>query len=139
MAKLVANLSANDDPVLVSLDAPLGSLGDGPGGVLTIGSEGLVVVDGAGTDNILADRGATPAVHAVGATATYAAPNFSVTTPGLSDVVAINADPGATFLTVGSAAPTTFVTFLVFDDTATSGGLYAWDGSAYRKVGLATT
>jgi hypothetical protein len=48
----------------------------------------------------------------------------------------------AAYLTVGSAAPsplTTFVTPLVFDDTATTGGLYAWTGTTYSKVGLATT
>ncbi len=43
------------------------------------------------------------------------------------------------YVTDAAAAPTTFVTPLVFDHTATTGGLYAWTGSAYLKVGLATT
>ncbi len=43
------------------------------------------------------------------------------------------------WVTVVHAPPTTFVTPLMFDDTGTTGGLYAWTGSAYQKVGLATT
>ena len=43
------------------------------------------------------------------------------------------------YVTVVHAAPTTYVSPLMFDDTATTGGLYAWTGSAYQKVGLATT
>lgn len=46
---------------------------------------------------------------------------------------------GTVWVTVIHAAPTTFVTPLMFDDTATTGGLYAWDGTAYQKVGLATS
>ena len=46
---------------------------------------------------------------------------------------------GVATVTVIHAAPTTYVTALMFDDTASTGGLYAWTGSAYTKVGLATT
>lgn len=46
---------------------------------------------------------------------------------------------GVSTVTVIHAAPTTYVTALMFDDTASTGGLYAWTGSAYTKVGLATT
>lgn len=46
---------------------------------------------------------------------------------------------GVAIVTDAAAAPTTFVTPFVFDHTATTGGLYAWDGSAYIKVSLATT
>ena len=61
-------------------------------------------------------------------------------TPGLSDVTAVDADPGATMFSKDSGAPGgTLTTFLYFDTTASTGGLYAWDGSAYQKVGLATT
>jgi len=43
-------------------------------------------------------------------------------------------------LTSGSGAPgATFTSLLYFDTAATTGGLYAWNGSAYTKVGLATT
>ncbi len=38
-----------------------------------------------------------------------------------------------------AAPPSTFVTPLVFDHTGTTGGLYAWTGSAYIQVGLATS
>ncbi len=37
------------------------------------------------------------------------------------------------------APPTTYVAPFMFDDSATSGGLYGWNGTAYVKVGLATT
>jgi hypothetical protein len=43
------------------------------------------------------------------------------------------------WVTVTTSAPTTYVSPLVFDSTGTTGGLYAWDGAAYQKVGLATT
>jgi hypothetical protein len=46
---------------------------------------------------------------------------------------------GVAYVTVIHAPPTVFVTALMFDDTASTGGLYAWTGSAYTKVGLATT
>lgn len=44
-----------------------------------------------------------------------------------------------TYLTVRTGAPTTtFITPIVYDDTAVTGGLYVWAGSAYTKVaGLA--
>lgn len=42
--------------------------------------------------------------------------------------------PGA-FLTTGTGAPSVYASPLYFDDTAVSGGLYAWDGSAYVQVG----
>lgn len=46
----------------------------------------------------------------------------------------------AVYVTVQAMAPAgPFQTPLVFDSTATTGGLYAWDGSAYQKVGLATS
>ena len=72
---LLNNLTALPQPVSVSLSAPLGALADGAGGTLTIGAEALTVIEGAGTVVIRADRGATPIVHAVGATATYSAPS----------------------------------------------------------------
>lgn len=69
------------------------------------------------------------------------------TSPSIdSRIVAIDARVTATettgHTTVAHAAPTTFVTQFVFDDTGTTGGLYAWTGGAggaYVKVGLATT
>jgi hypothetical protein len=47
---------------------------------------------------------------------------------------------GQAFVTDQASAPTTtFITPLVFDHTASTGGLYAWTGAAYLKIGLATT
>lgn len=43
------------------------------------------------------------------------------------------------FVTVVAAPPTVFVTPLVFDNTADTGGLYCWNGTAYVQVGLATS
>ena len=74
MVKLLNNLNALSQPTLVSLDGVLGTVSDGSNGTLTIGSEALKVIDGAGTVNIRANRGTSPATHAVGTTVTYAAP-----------------------------------------------------------------
>lgn len=41
--------------------------------------------------------------------------------------------------TVQNSAPTTYVTPLVFDNTASTGGLYVWAGSSYSKIGAATS
>jgi hypothetical protein len=38
-----------------------------------------------------------------------------------------------------SAPTTTFITPLVQNTTSSSGGLYAWDGTQYQKIALATT
>jgi hypothetical protein len=47
---------------------------------------------------------------------------------------------GSAFVTDQASAPTTtFITPLVFDHTGSTGGLYAWTGAAYLKIGLATT
>ena len=49
-------------------------------------------------------------------------------------------NPATAYVTSGSAPPgASFVTPLVFDDTASTGGLYAWDGTQYIQVGLATS
>lgn len=48
--------------------------------------------------------------------------------------------PGTVTVQAGAPNPlTTFTTSLVFDSTASTGGLYAWTGTTYSKVGLATT
>lgn len=52
-------------------------------------------------------------------------------------LAALNGGDG--LISVIHAPPTTFVKPLMFDDTGSTGGLYAWSGSAYVKVGLATT
>jgi hypothetical protein len=44
---------------------------------------------------------------------------------------------GGVYVTDTAAPPTTYVTPLVLDHTATTGGLYAWDGAAYVQVGAA--
>jgi hypothetical protein len=41
---------------------------------------------------------------------------------------------GAVYVTDAAAPPTTYVTPLVLDHTASTGGLYAWDGTAYIQV-----
>lgn len=38
------------------------------------------------------------------------------------------------YVTVQSAPPTGYQTPLVYDNTAVTGGLYAWDGAAYQQV-----
>lgn len=43
------------------------------------------------------------------------------------------------YVTDQAAPPTTYTTPLVLDHTATTGGLYAWDGSAYVQVAPALT
>ncbi len=51
-------------------------------------------------------------------------------------------NPATAYVTSVLAPPnplTTFVTPLVFDATGSTGGLYAWTGTTYVKVGLATT
>lgn len=39
------------------------------------------------------------------------------------------------YASTAAAAPTTFTTPIYYDSTAVSGGLYAWDGSAYIQIG----
>lgn len=73
---LLNNLPAGSDPIVVSLDGPVGA-GDGPGGVLTIDAETLVVVSGAGSQSLSCNRGSSPAAHLVGASVDYAAPTLS--------------------------------------------------------------
>jgi hypothetical protein len=36
---------------------------------------------------------------------------------------------------VQTGVPSTYTNPLVYDNTAVSGGLYGWDGAAYRKIG----
>ncbi len=50
-------------------------------------------------------------------------------------------DIAAVLLTVVTTSPVGggFKTLLVFDSTATTGGLYAWNGTDYTKVSLATS
>ena len=39
------------------------------------------------------------------------------------------------YVTVQDSPPTTYQTPAVYDNTAVTGGLYLWDGSAYQQVG----
>lgn len=51
-------------------------------------------------------------------------------------------DASVVWLTVQASAPsplTTFITPLVFNSTASTGGLYSWTGTTYSKIGLATS
>ncbi len=76
-------------------------------------------------DLYAASAASTPARLAVGTNAKLLVADSSKTT-GLNYV---------TLLTVQTGVPgASFVTPLVEDDTAVTGGLYAWNGSAYVKV-----
>lgn len=50
----------------------------------------------------------------------------------LSNVVP---DETIIYASTAAAAPTTFITPIYYDSTAVSGGLYAWNGSAYIQIG----
>ena len=82
-------------------------------------------------------------VSAGGEIAVGAHGSIAVTTPGALKVdgVAVVAANWQMLLTVAAASPVGggFVSALVFDATATTGGLYAWNGTDYTKVGLATS
>lgn len=43
------------------------------------------------------------------------------------------------YLTVQTGVPSTFSTPLVYDDTVSTGGLYAWNGTAYVQVSNVVT
>lgn len=77
MATLVNNLPAQAGTVAVSLSAAVGSGGD-VGGTLTIDSEDLIVISGAGTTNLVCDRGETPAAHYVGTSVSYSVSALNV-------------------------------------------------------------
>jgi hypothetical protein len=81
----------------------------------------------------------TDGVHPVAPTTTIAFTDGALVTDGGSGLAQVSIRP---LVTVNAGAPsplTTFVTALFFDSTAVTGGLYAWTGTTYTKVGLATT
>lgn len=57
----------------------------------------------------------------------------SMTAPGSFDAASLG--PTIPYVTVQTGVPTTYQTPQVYDNTAVTGGLYAWDGAAYQKVG----
>lgn len=81
----------------------------------------------------------------VGSTPPAGVPAFSAVDGALGATVAFdgggltveNAPLGASIaiVTVQTGAPSTYETQLVYDNTAVTGGLYGWDGSAYQKIG----
>jgi hypothetical protein len=77
--------------------------------------------------------GVTEVLLGNGLTATAAGPD-AVT------IDVVDTDP-TTLTTVVHASPVGggYVTPLMFDDTATTGGLYGWTGADYTKIGLATS
>lgn len=56
-------------------------------------------------------------------------------TIGASKITLAKMAPTFEYVVVQTGAPTTFTNPLVYDDTAVTGGLYAWTGSAYSKIG----
>lgn len=67
---LTSNMNANAGTTTVSLRAAVGTAGDELS-TLVVDSETLTVIGGIGSNLLTVDRGASPAVHAVGAVATY--------------------------------------------------------------------
>ena len=66
--------------------------------------------------------------------------NSTQPAPHLAGATVVSLYPvTSSIVTVVTAPPSAYVGPLVFDTTATTGGLYAWTGSAYEKVGLATS
>jgi len=155
MATLLINLPANADTTTISLSVALGTAGD-EASTLTVDSETMNVISGVGTRHFVVDRGASPAVHASGATVTYLAGavtgspvSTTVTGPdsfGASAVVGASGkySDGAHnhgLLTptvrhaagVPSGAPTTTELPIAVDTTASTGGIYVWTGAAWTK------
>ena len=51
--------------------------------------------------------------------------------------MAATAASNVRYLTVQTGAPsTTWITPLVYDDTAVTGGLYSWTGTTYTKIAV---
>jgi hypothetical protein len=46
---------------------------------------------------------------------------------------------GGAYVTSGTTDPTTYVSPIVVNTTATTGGSFAWDGSAYVRISPALT
>lgn len=67
-----------------------------------------------------------------GATVALDAGGLDISNAG--DVDGATLGPTFDYVTVQAAPPTTYLTPLVQDTTAVSGGVYAWDGSAYQKI-----
>lgn len=67
-----------------------------------------------------------------GATVALDAGGLDIANAG--DVDGATLGPTFAYVTVQAAPPTTYLTPLVQDTTAVSGGVYAWDGSAYQKI-----
>jgi hypothetical protein len=63
-------------------------------------------------------------------TATFGA---DATVTGELDAGSLGASPA--YVHAAAAAPTTYVTPIYYDSTAVTGGLYAWNGSAYVQIG----
>lgn len=92
------------------------------GDVSVAGSGGITVTDGGG-------------VTAASFQATPADPGDTVFEGGGGTIDDFILGQTVSYVTDVAAPPTVFVTPLVFDHTAVTGGLYAWTGSAYLQVG----
>ena len=71
-----------------------------------------------------------------------ATPGEVLTANNPANTASFVAGSSVSYVTVNAGAPsplTTYVTPLFFDSTGTTGGLYAWTGTTYHLVGLATS
>lgn len=124
--------------------------GDGAGVQGTFAKNAIECVDNAGSSFVQMDlefgvlstpTGATAFVASGDAGATIALDAGGLTIVNAGDISSdgtVDADalgPTITYVTDGTANPTTYVTPLVLNHTAVTGGLYAWSGAAYVKVG----
>lgn len=129
------------DPANVSGGAGSLSFDDGTGNS-SMNAEAILVESDTGGDNgeqyymILGEGVVAQAPAGVPAFSVLTAAGGTVAFDG-GGLLLTNAVPDHTFVwvTVQSGAPSTYLTPLVFDSTAVSGGLYAWDGTAYQQVG----
>jgi hypothetical protein len=161
------HLPAWDDPVVPTLAEVL-TAGNDVGSTAVAGAGGELSVEGAGYAGIRGKAGTSAVAGATsfvaagddahsGTGAKFIAAGgdgsgihgrASIKTDGVFSTagkVPVGAEEGdgsfrwQDLVAVVHTAPTTYAGPLVFDDSATTGGLYAWVGSSYTKIGPATS
>jgi hypothetical protein len=138
--------AGNSDPITIKT----GDAAAGDGGGITIeggdgdpgsGTGGSVIIESGSADtagnveltgpgSVLIDPDGQVAISP--ATALLLTPGTNLTIDPAGD---LTIGDGYLQLTVAAAVPTVYTTPLHYDSTAVTGGLYAWDGTAYQKVG----